>query len=51
VDDIQERAETGRRLIVQGILEDDLAPPAPPGPLARRLLIPFPDGLARSVVD
>ena len=53
MEDIQERTAIGRELIARGISEDDLAlvpAPSPPGPPARRLLIPFPDGLAPTPV-
>ena len=53
MEDIQERVAIGRELIARGISEDDLAlvpAPAPPGPLARHLLIPFSDGLAPTPV-
>ena len=53
MEDIQERTAIGRELIARGISEDDLAlvpAPPPPGPPARRLLIPFPDGLAPTPV-
>jgi hypothetical protein len=49
--DVEERTEIGRQLIARGITEVDLElapPPAMRGPAARRLNIPFPDGLAPS---
>jgi nucleoside phosphorylase len=53
MEDIQERTEIGRELIARGISQDDLAlvpTPAPPGPLARHLLIPFSDDLGPTPV-